>query len=223
MRFMVNPIILSSSLRITIIVQNWTSDNHGYFFEALVKKGYTVANPDPTQVMQGQLVPLARKGTTSALTIDHQNRSILFQITNENNSPNKNIEEILEILSSIGFPSQESVERIDIQGNVIIKLQDGKASSLVTRVVNNNFMKNVGTIFGRQIKPIGLRISSEEPWSAGSSKSPFVILMEPLFVDDSDTKILANLTCYSGNAQYVLDFAQNLYERLKNIIIELQK
>ncbi len=219
---MVNSIILNSSLTVGITLQNWTADNHGIFLDGLIKKGFTLIPPNPVQQMQGEPAPIAHKTKTTAIWIDHFTRRIDLQITNENTKPNENIKEILDVLAIIGFPSQESVERMDIQGNVTIKLQDAKSSELVPQIIEKRFKTKTNEIFERDVKVIGIRLSSTEPLTSGVSKSPFVILIEPLFTDDSDTKMIVNVSYSSSSADSTLEFAQCLYERLKQIISGLK-
>ncbi len=71
--------------------------------------------------MQVQSGPFATKGTTTALGIAYGFRRIDFQITNNITSPHENIQEVFSALTTIGYPYQESIERIDIQGNITIK------------------------------------------------------------------------------------------------------
>lgn len=214
---MVTSAILNSSLQIQITLQNWTPDNQGVFLDALVKKGFTLIQPNPMQKMAGQPAPIAHKAKTTGIWIDHLSRRIILQITNENTKPNENIKEILDILSIIGFPSQESVERISIQGSVTIKI-DVPASDLVSNIIDTQFKTKANEIFGREVKAIGLRLSTEELPTSGASKSPFVILIEPLFTDDSNSKLIANITYNTSNSESALEYAQALYDRLKQII-----
>jgi len=142
----------------------------------------------------------------------------MFQITNEINSPNTNIQEILDVLTEIGFPSQESIERIDIQGKITIKLQEGNASTLISNVIKDEFGANADKIMGRKTQVIGIRLSSKEMYKSGISKSPFLLLIEPLLTDDSDTKFLVQITFSTNSHESALDFSTNLYERLKALI-----
>lgn len=215
---MVNLIILNSSFIIQVTLQHWSSDNLGPLFDALAKKGFSFSQPSPMQQMQGQATPIARRGTTTALAVDHITRRVALSITNENTDPSRNIRESLEVLESIGFPSKELVSRIDIQGNITVKIETDSVSAFVPNVVSTDFVKKAGEIFGRKITPIGMRIASTERFAAGVSKSPFVILIEPLFTDDSDTKFLAQVILSTGSSEYALEFTQRLYDRLKQII-----
>jgi len=215
---MIQLIILNSSLTVSVTLQNWTPDNIGSLYETLIKKGFTVPQLTPTQQMQGLSAPTARKGTTTAFTVDHAIRRLMFQITNEINSPNTNIQEILDVLTEIGFPSQESIERIDIQGKITIKMQEGNASTLIPNIIKDEFGAKADKIMGRKTQVIGIRLSSKEMYKSGISKSPFLILIEPLLTDDSDTKFLAQVTFSTNSHESALDFSTNLYERLKALI-----
>lgn len=211
-------IILNSSLTVTITLQNWTPDNIGSLYDTLVKKGFTISQLTATQQLQGMAVPIARKGTTTAFTIDNNTRRLIFQITNEINSPNTNIKEVLDVLTEIGFPSQESIERIDIQGKITIKMQEGKASTLIPHIIKDEFSAKADKIMGRETDVIGIRLSSKEMYKGGISKSPFLILIEPLLTDDSDTKFLVQATFSTNSHDTALDFSKNLYKRLKELI-----
>ena len=214
--------ILNSSLTVFITLQNWTADNHGILFQTLIKKGFTVPTPTAVQQMQGQIIPVARKGTTTALTVDHANRKIILQITNEINTPNKNIEEVFDVLSEIGFPVQESIARVDIQGNITIKIQEAQASTLVPKIIKPEFAKTLDKIFDRSTKVIGIRVASQESFTSGVSKSPFVILIEPLFTDDSDSKFISVVTYSTSSAESAREFTASMYERLKETITNLE-
>jgi hypothetical protein len=183
------------------------------FTNALYQKGFNIGQT-PQQI--------AMKGTTSNIQIDYPNRRISIYITNNITSPNENVEEILSALSHIGYPSEESVSRIDIGGDISIKIQNESSSSLVSNIVQNKFIDNVGEIFERKMKAIGIRISSSESFTNHISTSPFVILFEPLFTDNSDTKMLAQLIYMSDNIRYSLQFLKGLYDRLKNTVMVLK-
>ena len=152
---MTQLIILNSSLTVSVTLQNWTPDNIGSLYDTLIKKGFSVSQLTSAQQLQGQFVPHARKGTTTAFTVDQATRRLIFQITNEINSPNKNIEEILEVLKEVGFPSQESIERVDIQGKITIKMQEGNASKLIPRIIKDEFSTVADEIMGRKTNVIG--------------------------------------------------------------------
>jgi hypothetical protein len=216
-------IILNSSLTIVITLQNWTQDTFGPFSDALIKRGFAVNLPTTVQQLQVQATaPFARKGKITGLVTDYPNRRIVMQITNNITSPHENVEEILSILQSIGFPSQESIERIDIQGQINIKIQGYEASKLVPNVVDKRFINSVGKILGRNVRAVGIRLSSTEPFTSGTNVSPFVILLEPLFTDPTDTKMMAHVSYASSNGELTIDFLQHLYDRLKNIISEFK-
>jgi hypothetical protein len=206
-------IILNSNMRVMITLQNWTMDTLTPFTNALYQKGFNIGQT-PQQI--------AMKGTTSNIQIDYPNRRISIYITNNITSPNENVEEILSALSHIGYPSEESVSRIDIGGDISIKIQNESSSSLVSNIVQNKFIDNVGEIFERKMKAIGIRISSSESFTNHISTSPFVILFEPLFTDNSDTKMLAQLIYMSDNIRYSLQFLKGLYDRLKNTVMVLK-
>lgn len=210
-----NLAILNSSFTISITLQNWTGDNQGPLLEALVKAGFQVTQPSVTQ--PGRI----HKGKITSLGIDNINRRIAFQITNNVNNPQQDVQDVLIVLSSVGFPSTESVERIDIQGQITIKIQDegALASAFASEVVKKEFIDKTDKIFGRATKAIGIRLASQEPITAGISKSPFVILIEPLFTDDTDKKFSVIIIYSSSNVTNTLDFLGTLYDRLKSSII----
>lgn len=212
---MVQSIILGSSLGVFITMKIWTGDNQVLLFDALQKRQFIISQ---LQNPQGQIIQSIRKGTTTSFQVENQFRRIVIQITNELNSPEKNLNEVLDALSEIGFPSQESIESIHIQGGVTLKLQDAKATELFPPLIDSEFTKKIDKIFDRKIKPVGIRISSGEQWTSGASKSPFTLLIEPLFADDSNSQLITALAFLTSDYKQALDFTKNLYERLKNIV-----
>lgn len=216
-------IVLNSNLTVAITLQNWPVDTLGPFADTLIKKGFTVNRPTSIQQMQVQSGPFASKNTTTGLGIDYGSRRVVLQITNNITNPQENVKEVFAVLTSIGYPPQESINRIDIQGAVTIKTQAAKASTFVPNVVSSDFIKRGGEVFNREIRAVGIRLTSAESISEGVGKSPFVILMEPLFNDPTDTKILVQLNYASASGDEALDFLEHLYDRLKKIILELKK
>jgi hypothetical protein len=88
-------------------------------------------------------------------------------------------------------------------------------------MVNKEFIDKADKIFERQTKAIGIRLSSEENFTGGVSKSPFMILLEPLFNDDTDKKFLISFQYSSSDTSAALVFVEKLYERLKSSIVAL--
>lgn len=206
-------IILNSNIFVIITLQNWTQDTFKPLMITLAQNGFTLGESP---------LYLAMKGTTTNVQVDYYNRRITIQITNNNTAPNENLEEIFSILSQIGYPSKESIARIDITGNISIKIADKSASSLVSNIVNYHFINQIGNIFERNMLPVGIRISTSELLTGDISKSPFVILLEPLLTDPRDSKLLVNIIYTSDNEQYTVLFLKDLYDRLKKIIIEFE-
>lgn len=214
--------VLNSSLTVNLILQNWTPDTFLPFMDQLIKKGFLVSQPkmiEQTQVMSG---PLARKATTTDVEVDYRARRIFIQITNNVNSPHENVNEILSILSAMGYEPREFVERIDIRGNVIIKVQDDTASSFVPEIVKNDFIKKIDKEFDQPLKAVGIRLSSSEPLRGSISKSPFIILIEPLFTDLTDTKFSIQVIFMSDSSEQSIRFLQNLYNSLKQVIMVMK-
>ncbi|MGI0080028.1 MAG: hypothetical protein ACRECH_10430 [Nitrososphaerales archaeon] len=214
--------VFQSSLTVIITLQMFNPDGVVPFVDTLVKKGFFVSRPTIIQQPQGQAqiqsASLAKKGTTSALDVDVPNRRVIFQITNELKAPNENIEEVLSVLSLAGFPTEAFVQRIDVQGNVTIGLQADKASSFVPSAVKENFVKRAQDILNRPVKAIGVRLASEVMDVADVSKSPFTILIEPMFTDASDTKFAVQVYYGSSNPSSTVAFMQRLYENLTALI-----
>jgi hypothetical protein len=219
---MVELIVLNSNLTVAITLQNWPMDTVSPFADSLIRKGFTVNRPTAIQQMQVTSGPFAAKGTTSALAVDYAARRILLQITNNITSPQENVGEVLLALTSIGYPPQESIERIDTQGVITIKTQGEKATSFVPNKVDGKFITSVGEIFGRQVKAVGIRLMSVEPFIAGAAGSPFIMLLEPLFNDPSDSKLGIHLTYATNNSENAMIFLEHLYDRLKSTILELK-
>jgi hypothetical protein len=219
---LVELIVLNSNLTVIITLQNWPVDTFQPFAEALVRKGFIVNRPTAIQQMQVQSGPFASKGNTTALTIEYVNRRILMQITNNITSPQDNLEEVFSALTTIGYPPQESTERIDVLGAVTIKTQGDHASTFVPHVVKEDFTESVKEIFGRQVNAVGIRLSTTESLSTGVGGSPFIILLEPLFNDPTNTKLWAQLNYATNNGEYATDFLEHLYDRLKDIIMRFK-
>ena len=216
---MVELIILNSNLTIFITLQNWPVDTLRPFSESLIKRGFTVNFPTAIQQMQVQSGPFASKGTTTALGIAYGFRRIDMQITNNITTPHDNVKEIFSTLTTIGYPPQESIERIDLQGSITIKTQGEKASAFVPNVIKGDFIKDLREVFGRHVNVVGVRLSSAERFIDGAGSSPFIILLEPLFNDPSDTKLLIHLNYSTNNEDHVIEFLEHLYDRLKNVIM----
>ena len=204
--------IYNSSINVSIALQYWNVDSWLPLMEMMGKKGYTIDYSQPTQ-------PIVYKATTTFFRIDSVNKRITFYITNNIESPNTNLEEILQILSLVGFPSEDSIDRIDINGNIIIKVNNGLTSEFISSVINNTFSKKVEEIFGGSTKIAGIRIVSSHYHLEDSNKSPFVILIEPLVTDRSETKFFIQTTLATSNNQYAIHFLKTLYDNLKNIIL----
>ena len=215
-------IVLNSNLTVVITLQNWPVDTLGPFAESLIRKGFLVNRPTAIQQMQVQTGPFASKGTTTALGIEYGARRIPMQITNNITSPHENVNEVLSALTTIGYPPQESIERIDIQGAVTIKTQGDNASTFASKVVDEKFIRNVGNIFERNVKAVGLRLVTEESIAAGAGGSPFIMLLEPLFNDPTDTKLWVQFNHATNTSDKAIDFLQHLYDRLKKVILELK-
>lgn len=213
--------ILNSSLQVSITLQNWTPDNSGPLVTALAAKGFAMQQPNPMQMMQGQAGPVATKLTTTALGVDHVNRRLAFVITNENTDPSRNIQEVLDVLTSIGFPANESIERIDLQGSVTLRVAKS-ASSDVSNAARKEFVAEASRIFERELKAFGFTLASKELFTRGVSGSPFFLRFEPLLTDDSDTKILAFVIFATGDATSAVNFAKTLYGRLKSVLASKQ-
>jgi hypothetical protein len=216
---MLNLVILNSSLAISITLQSWSPGYQGPLFDSLAKQGF-MANP--LQQNQLQTGPVFHKKEITGLGIDHVNRRIFFQITNNNSTPHRNILEVLNTLSSIGFPTHESIERIDIQGYITIKIQGDRASTFVPNVVNKTFIKKVNRIMERRINAVGIAFSTVEQFTDGISKSPYIVNIQPLLTDDSDTKFIAHIMYSSNNGESTLEFIEHLYEKLRSIVTEFK-
>jgi hypothetical protein len=219
-----NLIIVNSSLTVVITLQNWPQDTFGPFADALIKKGFDVNLPTTVQAMQVQsAAPFARKGSTTGLGIEYPARRIPIQITNNVTNPQDNINEVFAVLRGIGYAPEESIERIDIQGYVTIKIQGGdRAYSFVQNLIDKNIVEKIGRIMDHKTKAVGVRLSSEEPLLRGISASPFLLLLEPLFTDPSDSKLSVQLNYATDNGEKAIQFLEGLYDRLKKIIIELK-
>lgn len=219
---MVELIILNANLTVTITMQNWPIDTVNPFAESLIRKGFTVNRPTTVQQMYVQSGPFAAKETTTALGIEYQYRRIVMQITNNISSPQENVREVFSALSTIGYPPQESIERIDIHGTITIKIDGGNASTYVPQVVKENFVTELGNIFGRQINAIGIRLSAGGRLT-DARNSPFIIHLEPLLNDPTDTKLLIQIDSATESSKDFLVFIEHLYGRLKNIIRSFKK
>lgn len=217
---MTDLIIVNSSLTVIITLQNWPQDTFGPFADALIKKGFDVNLPTNAQAIQP--LPFARKGSTTAIGIEYAARRIPLQITNNITNPQDNINEVFSVLRGIGYTPEESIERIDIQGYVTIKVQVDKASSFVPNVVDKRIVKRIGGIIEHNVKAVGLRLSSEEPIIGGANASPFLLLLEPLYTDPSDSKLSVQLNYTTNNGTKAVKFLEDLYDRLKKIVVELK-
>lgn len=212
---MPNLVILNSSLSVSITLQNWTQDNQVPLIDSLMKQGFMT---NPFQQNQIQTAPFFRKKEITSLWIDHVNRRIFFQITNNNSAPHRNIQEVLTILSGIGFPTQESVERIDIQGYITIKIQGDKVSTFVSNVVDETFIQKVNRVMERRLNAVGMTFSTMEQFTDGISKSPYTVNIQPLLTDDSDTKFIAHVIYSSSSGESTMKFIEHLYDKLRSII-----
>lgn len=212
--------VTNSSFTIYITIQNWTPDNSGTFYDNLARKGFTVQPFNPLQLLQGQLGQNVRKGTTTSLSIENVFRRIVMTVTNEINDPSRNIEEVLDALSATGFPAY-SIERIDINGNITVGVENA-ASTFVGEVVKKEFVSKATEIFGREVIAVGIRLASAERLSSGVVSSPFYLLIEPMIVDGSDTKFLVQLTFSSADISAAMSFMQSLYEKLKRTVSQLK-
>jgi hypothetical protein len=214
---MTNLITVNSSLTVVVTLQNWPQDTMGPFVDALIQKGFDVNIP---AVQSG--MPFAKKGNTSGLALDYLSRRISIQITNNITNPEHNISELFSVLKGIGYMPEESIERIDVNGYVTIKIQgEYRASSLVPNLVNNDVVEKIGKIMEHPTRAIGLRLSSEEPFIRGANASPFLLLLEPLYTDPSDSKLSVQLIYATDNNEKATTFLKDLYDRLKKIIVEL--
>lgn len=210
---MIQSSIRNSSLNVYLTLQYWPDDSFMPFIDAMIKREFIM---NPPSASPRPLLTLARKGTTSGVGIDYPNRRVFVQITNNINSPDENVTEILSILSNIGY---ESIERIDINGNIIISLEGSLASTLFTSVIQKNFTEKVNQIFERPITPTGIRIASTDPISGDISRNPFVVLIEPLLTDPNDTTLFVQVFHASRSSDHGINFLKTLYGALKEIIM----
>ena len=98
-----------------------------------MRKGFRVNTPTAIQQMEVQSGPFASKGSTTGLGVDYSTRRISMQITNNKTSPQENLKEILAVIDSIGYPTQESLARIEVSGSVVIKVEGSiKASETLS-------------------------------------------------------------------------------------------
>lgn len=216
-------IIVNSSLTVIITLQNWPQDTVGPFADALIKKGFDVNLPTTVQTMQVQAAaPFARKGSTTGIGIEYPARRIPIQITNNITNPQDNIIEVYSVLRGIGYTPEESIERIDVQGYVTIKTQVDKASSFVPNIVDKKIVEKIGRIMEHNVKALGFRLSSEEPIIGSTNSSPFLLLLEPLYTDPSDSKLSIQINYATDNSTKAVKFLEDLYDRLKKIIVELK-
>jgi hypothetical protein len=205
---------------IILTLQSWPQDTAGPLIDALIRKGFRVNLPSTVQQIQvSSSQPFASKGTTTALGVDYMNRRIAIQITNNINSPEENVKEVFSILSSIGYPQQEFIERLEIQGNVLIKVIGNKASDCISNIIKQNIAEKMNKIMQRDVKIVGVRISSENTLIDSVNKSPFLILLEPLYTDSTDSKITTQINYATNSGDSAIEFLKNLYDSLKNIIL----
>lgn len=214
---MADLIVLNSSLTVTITLQIFQPDSFLPFMDELIKKGFMVNQPKYIQQTQVETGPLARKGTITNLQIDYITRRIFIQITNNIKSPQDDLTEILSVLYSIGYNSDEFIERINIEGIIILKTNDSN-SNFINNVVKDEFKEKVNQIFNTKTDMAAIRIASEEPMTGDISKSPFLILIEPLLSDLSKTKFQIHVMYANSDSKNTVLFMQNLYDRLKNVL-----
>jgi hypothetical protein len=206
--------VTNSTFVVYITIQNWSPDNSGTLLDNLARVGFTVQPVNPmVMFVGGQMGPNVKKGTTTSLAIDNQNRRVVLTVSNELTDPSRNIQEVLNALSATGF-ANFSLERIDVTGSITIAVNSG-SSTYVSEIVDDTFVANVTSVFGREVKPVGIRIASAEPLSGGPSHSPFFILIEPLATDGSDTKFLVQVAYSSSEVTNSISFMQSLYEKIK--------
>ena len=177
--------IINSSFTVIITLQTLTSDNMRPLLEAIQRNGFAINAIENSP-------PFAWKDTTNNLRIEFNNRRILFNITNNLLSPDKNLVEVFSILSKTGYPMDESVERIEITGMITVKTINDTATSFVPEVVKEEFKHKIDNIFNRTTRVTGIRLTSEESLLGDITKSPFALLIEPLFTDMSNTKFIVN-------------------------------
>jgi hypothetical protein len=210
--------VLNSSLTVMLTLQVFQPDSFLPFMDELIKKGFMVNHPRIIQETQVETGPLARKGTTTNIAIDYINRRIVIQITNNIKSPHENLNEILSVLYAIGYNSEEFIERIDITGTVVIKTSDSN-SEFINAIVKDEFKEKVGEILNSKVEMTAIRISSTESLMGDISKSPFMILFEPLFTDALKSKFQVRIAYASSKADDTIKFMENLYDSLKKIIL----
>lgn len=201
--------IRNSSLGVFITLQYWPGDSFMPFLQALSKYGFVINNRAPAAV--------AWKGTTSNVGVDYSSRRVFLQITNNLSLPHENVSEILSVLSSIGY---ESIERIDINGEVTISVDGALSSTLITPAIEQKFVEKVGQIFERPMKVTGIRIASTDPLTGDVSKKPFAVLIEPLLTDPNDMTVFTQLIYSSRSGVDAINFLKTLYGALKQIIYD---
>lgn len=162
-------------------------------------------------------MPIAAKEHLNNVAVDDANRVISFQITNNTSDPENNFKEMMGLLGNIGLPAENFLQRVDIQGIIILEIGTG-ASKRVPRVVSSEFNHKIESIFNRSVSTVGIRISTSESMLGDPTKSPFVLLIEPLFTDLSDRKMVANASFATDNSQKAIAYLGNIYSTLKSAI-----
>jgi hypothetical protein len=103
-----------------------------------------------------------------------------------------------------------------------MNLDEGRASSLVQSTIKEEFVKKVSELFNQPIREIGIRLSSEEEWNGDISKSPFLIMIEPLFTDVNNKKFAIALNLSTRSDEYAIKFLESLYDRLAKILMVMK-
>ena len=205
--------IRNSSLAVFITLQYWPGSSIMPFLQGLRKNGFNITSPSLAQ----SPTTIAWKDSTSNVGVDYASRRVFFQITNNLSSPHENVAEILSLLSSIGY---ESIDRIDVNGEVTISVDGPLSSTLIEPMIKPEFVGKVGQIFKRPMKVTGIRIASTDSLTGDVLKKPFVMLIEPLLTDPSDRTLFTQLFYSSRSGIDTINFLKSLYSALKEIILD---
>lgn len=122
----------------------------------------------------------------------------------------------------MGFPYDDSIDRIDINGNIILKVNTGSTSDFISIAIKDPVSEKIGKMFDKPTRIAGIRIISSEYHLENSNNSPFMILIEPLVTDRSNTKFFIQFMFASSKSQDTINFLRSLYSKLKDIIMGLE-
>jgi|GEM_PF-5815745 len=217
---MVDLRVINSDFNVYMTFKYWTS-NIMPLRESLARKNFALASAGLVQqgavVAQIEAGPLAYKGS-STLSHDPSVRRLVLQISNSK-APNENLTEILSVLDLAGIATKDLIERIDMNGTVLIG-SSIEPVKIIQKTVPKAISDRIKARLTREIVPIGVTIGTTNRPTDIFEKPHLTIRVEPLFTD-IESKFLVSIGYNGNNTEDAVRFLSELFSDIQKVILAM--